>query len=160
MKSDSISIERSGDDVMIALAGRWIIERANDLNRGLEALAPGPAKAITIDLGPAESLDTAVAWLVYRTVKRLRGEGYTVAFIDRRPELAVLLDLVEANDHPVECHPPVEAEWHAVIGHVGRATLDYVGDISVRLPGLLDDVSVTLVAAESTLNTVAAPPTP
>ena len=72
----------------------------------------------------------------------------------------MLLDLVEANDHPVECHPPVEAEWHAVIGHVGRATLDYVGDISVRLPGLLDDVSVTLVAAESTLNTVAAPPTP
>ncbi len=29
-----------------------------------------------------------------------------------------------------------------------------VGDISMRLPGLLDDVSVTLVAAESTLNTV------
>jgi anti-anti-sigma regulatory factor len=61
MKSDAISIERSGDNVVIALAGRWIIERANDLNRGLEALAPGPAKAITIDLGPVESLDTAGA---------------------------------------------------------------------------------------------------
>ena len=29
-----------------------------------------------------------------------------------------------------------------------------VGDIGMRLPGLLDDVSITLVAAESTLNTV------
>jgi len=143
MNSDSIIIERNGDDVVVALTGRWIIERANDLDRALEALAPGSAKAVTIDLAQVESLDTAGAWLVYRTVKRLRGEGYTVAFINRRPELAVPLDLVEANDHPVECRPPREAEWHAVVAHVGRGTLESIAEAR-RLVAFLGLTTATL----------------
>ena len=71
MNSASISIERDGDEVIIALAGRWIIERANNLERALEAFTPGPATAVTVDLGSVKSLDTGGAWLVYRTVKRL-----------------------------------------------------------------------------------------
>ncbi len=143
MESDAITLRRHGDDVTIALAGRWIIDRANDLDHALEALSPGPAKAISIDLGNVESLDTAGAWLVYRTIKRLRREGYAVDCVNRRPDLAVLLDLVEANDHPVECHPPHEAEWHAVIGHVGRATVDYLGEAR-RLVAFLGLTTATL----------------
>ena len=143
MDNDAITLRRHGDDLVIALAGRWVIDKANDLDRALETLSTDQAKAISVDLGQVESLDTAGAWLVYRTVKRLRGEGHDVALVNRRPDLAVLLDLVEANDHPVECHPPHEAEWHAVIGHVGRASVDYVAEAR-RLVAFLGLTTATL----------------
>ncbi len=118
--------ERDGERFVVALGGRWKIGEAARLDRELRAVSPGPAKAVSIDIGGVEALDTAGAWIVYRTIKRLRAEGYAAEYAHARPKQAVLLDLVEANDAPVECHPPREPPIRAVVAHVGRATLEVI----------------------------------
>ena len=118
--------EREGERFVVALGGRWKIGEAARLDRELRAVSPGPAKAVSIDIGGVEALDTAGAWIVYRTIKRLRAEGYAAEFAHARPKQAVLLDLVEANDAPVECRPPREPPVRAIVAHVGRATLEVI----------------------------------
>ncbi len=126
MASDAgwIETRRDGDRFVVTLGGRWNIGEAARLDRDLGGLSPDGAKAVTIDIGGVERLDTAGAWIVFRTLKRLRGEGCDAAFTGARPEQKVLLDLVEANDTPVECRPPREPPVRAVVAHVGRATLE------------------------------------
>ncbi len=118
--------ERDGERFVVALGGRWRIGEAARLDREMRGVSPGPAKAVSIDIGGVEALDTAGAWIVYRTIKRLRAEGYAAEFARARPEQTVLLDLVEANHAPVECRPPREPPIRAIVAHVGRATLEVI----------------------------------
>ena len=82
--------------------------------------------------------------MVHRTLKRLRGEGYAVELKHNRPELAVLLDLVAANDRPVECRPPREPPVRAVVAHVGSATLEIIAEAR-RLTAFLGLTTITLL---------------
>ncbi|MFQ5785159.1 MAG: MlaE family lipid ABC transporter permease subunit [Alphaproteobacteria bacterium] len=115
---------RDGACLIVAPGGRWNIGDATALEPDLRDLAPGEATSVRFDLGGVESLDTAGAWLLYRTLKRLRGEGYAAEFAGVRPEQRMLLDLVESNDAPIECHPPRESSLRALVEQVGRATFD------------------------------------
>ena len=133
-----------GNHLVITLAGRWNIDAADRLDRSLGAVAPGPARGVWIDVGGVETLDTAGAWVVHRTLKRLRGEGYAVELKHNRPELAVLLDLVAANDRPVECRPPREPPVRAVVAHVGSATLEIIAEAR-RLTAFLGLTTITLL---------------
>ena len=141
--ADSITTVREGDRLVIALAGRWVIARARRLDELLGDVEAGSSRAVAIDLGGVEALDTAGAWIVYRALKRLREEGRAVELRHGRPELTVLMELVEANDRPVECHPPAEPSIRAVVAHVGRATLDTMGEAR-RLLGFLGLTMLTL----------------
>ena len=141
--ADPVTTARDGERLVIALAGRWVIDRARRLDESLGGVEAGPARAVAIDLDAVEALDTAGAWIVYRALRRLREEGRTVELRHGRPELIVLMELVEANDHPVECHPPGDPPVRAIVAHVGRATLDTI-DEARRLLGFLGLTMITL----------------
>ncbi|MFQ5958356.1 MAG: MlaE family lipid ABC transporter permease subunit [Alphaproteobacteria bacterium] len=142
-QAEWLKTAREGESFVVALAGCWGIDRADRLDRDLRGLSPGDAKIVRIDVGGVEMLDTAGAWVLYRTLKRLRGAGYAAEFARARPEQAVLLDLVEANDKPVECEPPREAAIRAVVAHVGRATLE-VFDVARKLIAFLGETTLAL----------------
>ena len=116
--------ERDGARLVVALGGRWSIAEAARLDRELRGLAPGPAQEVSIDIAGVEALDTAGAWILYRTLKRLRGEGYAAELARARPEQSVLLDLVAANDTPVECRPPRQPPLGAFVAGVGKAAIE------------------------------------
>ncbi|MCH7888155.1 MAG: MlaE family lipid ABC transporter permease subunit [Proteobacteria bacterium] len=119
-----IKSERDGARLVVSLGGRWGIDEADRLDGELRRLAPGPAKAVSIDIAGVEALDTAAALVLYRARKRLRADGHAAEFARARPELSALLDLIEANDAPVECRAPREPPLRAIVAHVGRATIE------------------------------------
>ncbi len=142
-QAESLKTTREGESLVVTLAGRWNIGHADRLDRDLRGLSPGQAKTVRIDVGGVEMLDTAAAWVLYRTLKRLRGAGYAAEFAHARPEQAVLLDLVEANDRPVESGPPREAAIRALVGHVGRATLELL-DVARKMLAFLGETTLAL----------------
>ncbi|MEE8275411.1 MAG: MlaE family lipid ABC transporter permease subunit [Alphaproteobacteria bacterium] len=142
-QAEWLKTTREGETLVVALAGPWDIGHADRLDRDLRGLSPGEAKGVRIDMGGVEMLDTAGAWVLYRTLKRLRGDGYAAEFAHARPEQAVLLDLVEANDKPVECKPPREPAIRALVEHVGRATFE-VFDVARRMLAFLGATTLVL----------------
>ena len=122
-----------GDRLVVAVGGRWTIGEAARLDDDLGQLSPGAAKSVWIDMGSVERLDTAVAWILYRTVARLRDAGYAADFTRARPEQTTLLELVHAHDTPVECRPPVEPSIRALVEHVGRATFEILEETTMLL---------------------------
>lgn len=139
----AISTERDGDQLIVRLTGPCRIDEANRLDQSLGRLAPGPAVAVRIDLTGVDELDTAGAWVVHRTCKRLRAEGCAVRLVHGRPALKTLLDLVAANDRPVERPPPGEPPLRAIVAHVGRASYE-IAEEARNLVGFLGLTGVTL----------------
>ena len=114
----------AGGTSRLAPTGRWLIGEVGRLDAALGGLQVPHDRPLTIDLGGIEALDTAGAWLIYRTAKRLKSEGVAVEFANIRREHAILLEQVAAADKPGEAPPRrhVNAYRHAV-ERLGRGTL-------------------------------------
>ncbi|HUK08164.1 MAG TPA: MlaE family lipid ABC transporter permease subunit [Stellaceae bacterium] len=85
---------RDGAFVLRA-GGAWRISSAASLDPQLEALDPGAARQVRIDLAEVESLDSAGAWLLLRTERELAGRGIDVTLEHLRPEIEPLFRKVE-----------------------------------------------------------------
>jgi phospholipid/cholesterol/gamma-HCH transport system permease protein len=123
-QTGEIKSGRDGARLIVSLGGRWDIDGAARLDGELRRLSPGPAQQVSIDIAGVEALDTAAASVLYHARKRLRASGLDAEFTRAQPEQSALLDLVEANDVPVACHPPREPPLRAVVAHVGRASVE------------------------------------
>lgn len=134
---------RTGDRFVVTLGGQWNIDGASRLDRDLRRLAPGETKSVRIDIGGVEALDTAGAWVLYRTFKRLRSEGYTAEFVHVHPHQSMLLDLVRDKDNPVECRPPREPPVRAIVIRVGKATIDFF-TVARQMVAFLGLTAITL----------------
>jgi phospholipid/cholesterol/gamma-HCH transport system permease protein len=89
----SISSERNGESVRLALAGGWTVETSRAAERQAEDLvdAASGAKKATIDLAGIAHLDTAGAWLIDRAQAQLAAAGIATAYARARPEHTILL---------------------------------------------------------------------
>jgi len=121
----SVSTERAGDHLVVKLTGPCHIEEAGHLDQQLSDIIPEPAIGVRIDLAGVDALDTAGAWVVHRNIVRLRDTGHAVRLVHSKPTIKTLLDLVAANDLPLEAEPPDEAALVAVVSHIGQATVEY-----------------------------------
>jgi phospholipid/cholesterol/gamma-HCH transport system permease protein len=85
-----------GDEVSVALGGRWTAERAPAVEQEVAALleAVGRAQRVIIDLSRVERLDTLGAWVLDRTRHELGGHGMQADFVGARAEHRILLDEV------------------------------------------------------------------
>ncbi|WP_119461784.1 MlaE family lipid ABC transporter permease subunit [Rhodospirillaceae bacterium SYSU D60014] len=92
---------RDGEDLVIAIGGRWTLEAAKSLDASLQRLLPAGARSARFDLAPLEELDTAGAWLIERTRLAFDAAGVPVTISGVHPEHAQLLDRVaEAGPPP------------------------------------------------------------
>jgi phospholipid/cholesterol/gamma-HCH transport system permease protein len=87
---------RDGAFVLRA-GGAWRIRSAAELEPALEALDPGAAKTIRIDLADVKSVDSTGAWLLLRTQREWAGRGLTVEFDNLHPEIRPLLEKVRQS---------------------------------------------------------------
>ena len=78
-------------------AGQWTIRGIAELERHIDAKPWPTAGALVVDAAPISALDTAGAWLLHRTLTRLRAEGIDVQLSGLRPEFQALDKLVAAR---------------------------------------------------------------
>jgi phospholipid/cholesterol/gamma-HCH transport system permease protein len=85
--------EWAGEAVRFCLAGSWTIDAASVLETGADDLLreAGGARRATFDLSGVERLDTAGAWLIDRTRRRLAEGGIDTSVDHVRSEYDILL---------------------------------------------------------------------
>ncbi len=91
----------SGADRAARCAGPWTIRGIAELERRIDAEPWPTSGTLVVDASEISSLDTAGAWLIHRTLARLRAAGVDAQVIGLRPELAALAKLIAARGEQV-----------------------------------------------------------
>jgi phospholipid/cholesterol/gamma-HCH transport system permease protein len=112
-----------GDTPVLRTGGDWRIANAGQLDSQLTRLDV-PGDRVVVDMAALESLDTAGAWLLYRTLKLFEAQHKKIALRGARNEHHAMLREVAANDKPCEIGPPHVNTVTRVVIRVGRATVD------------------------------------
>jgi phospholipid/cholesterol/gamma-HCH transport system permease protein len=145
--SCSIEVAEKDGKLRIAAAGVWEVEFLAEADRKLREAAAKSAKEARIDLSGIEALDTAGAWLLYRTLKRLRDAGAKAEFEGAQEQHQALIERVAEGDRQQELerrHPNLLLE---VVNRTGRATLMGLENLG----GLLSFLGVTVVTGARSL---------
>ncbi|MGE5090038.1 MAG: ABC transporter permease [Candidatus Levyibacteriota bacterium] len=77
--------------------GAWTAAGIAALERRVDALRWPAAGELAIEASAIAALDTAGAWLLYRTVRRLEAQGLAVRLVGLRPEFNALVELVASR---------------------------------------------------------------
>ena len=136
-KAPWISQERSGGGTTLQTGGAWIITNSPGLFASLKQLSFPRDEPIIVDLDKVDRLDTAGAWLLYRTVRDLRAAGHDVDYRGGTAEQMALIDQATANDALCLIQPPEPNVVLRVLADVGlsvsriggqaKASLAFVG---------------------------------
>jgi phospholipid/cholesterol/gamma-HCH transport system permease protein len=121
-ESGWIATRREGDCWVLALGGPWTTDTIGELDARLRTVDPKAWGSARIEMSNVETLDTAGAWVIYRTIKRLRERGLAVEVTGARESATAMLETVARHDMP--CPPPARPE-NPLIGLVlrlGQAT--------------------------------------
>lgn len=137
MRTDS-----AGDALAIAVGGEWTIGDARALDELAAGLNPGDARRTVFDLESITRLDSAGAWLLFRTAERLRGMGVLVEFTNVSPRHQPLLDIVAEGNRDGADEPKPPNVLVALLEKLGGATVD----IGLKAVELLNFVGLVTVA--------------
>ncbi len=139
-----VEAKQQAGTLILALGGPWITQRIGKQAVALAATPPGAARRVNLDIAAVEAMDTAGAWLVYKTVKHFRAQGLEVELIGAGKATASLIETVAKSDVP--CPPPPAAENAviAMIARVGAATF-FVGREARDLTNFLGHTVVVLL---------------
>ena len=108
---------------VLRAGGDWRIVNAGRLDSELSVLSV-PGDRVVVDIAALESLDTAGAWLLYRTLKVFEDQQIKIALRGARKDHHALLREIAANDKPCEVLPPYLSTLSRVAIRTGRATVD------------------------------------
>jgi phospholipid/cholesterol/gamma-HCH transport system permease protein len=100
-------VESTGADGAVTLFanGAWTVGAVSVLDRRIKAMALNGARQAKLDLSGLTRLDTAGAWLLYRTRRDLAAAGIVANLTGLDAQYEPLLDLVEQADL---AHPEIE----------------------------------------------------
>ena len=158
-----------GDAFVLALGGAWGVENLAAIDDELRRLHPGK-RPCQIDITEVSRLDTAGAWVVWRTQQAWQSDGATVELVGVTEDHAVLLAAVD-KQHMEAQHPPrAPNAFREMVIHLGEVTVDiakevadliaFMGEITVALgrlvrhPGRLRAKSLVFHMQEAGLNAI------
>ncbi len=90
-------IEESDKSTTVHCFGEWTINQIAPLDVALRSLAKRTSKPMRISLKRIIKLDTAGAWLLFRTVESMRQKGNEATFEEVQEDHTFLLDQVETH---------------------------------------------------------------
>ena len=122
----SFTVRNERGAVILAAVGRWDAGAARLLDAPLRAFRAVGAQTVRFDLSQIERFDTAGAWLVWRTQKRLAAEGSRVELAGLDPVRQALLDEVAANDRPVRIEPDKRRGLARIAERTGKTAVQEV----------------------------------
>lgn len=142
--------ERNDDVLLIETGGSWTIGALANLDDALrDVLAEVAERRAHIALDALDRLDTAGAWLIYRTEQQLQELGLEVELAGAAGRHLRLLDRVREAKPSVPPVLPQPAAIVAFVEHVGRATLQVLNEARDLLAFLgLIVVTLARVTAE------------
>jgi phospholipid/cholesterol/gamma-HCH transport system permease protein len=103
----SIKFGQSGN--VVRCGGAWILSDIANLESTLAALKWPEVEALQFDVTEISAMDTAGAWLLRRTMRRLEARGCKVSLLGQRPEHAALLPAINQE-------PPLSESSHSPHG--------------------------------------------
>ena len=132
-----MKLSQEKGETTLAFSGQWTIGELapvdKPLREGVERIRSGGL----LDLAALERLDTAGAWVLYRTRKALRARGLGAEYTNARAEHLALLARVEASDQPPAPEPAQPPALIMVLAEIGgfmagaarefRALLGFLG---------------------------------
>jgi phospholipid/cholesterol/gamma-HCH transport system permease protein len=89
---------RTDGGATLQAGGAWIVTNSPPLFESLKTLSFRKDEPITVELDRLERLDTAGAWLLYRTVRDLRAAGHDVEYKGGTEAQMSLIDQATTND--------------------------------------------------------------
>jgi phospholipid/cholesterol/gamma-HCH transport system permease protein len=117
----------AGDTAVLAAAGSWTVNAVADLDRRIKRTQLDGAKKAELNVSGLTRLDTAGAWLLYRTRRDMAADGVEIEFTGLDAQYAPLLDLVEQADL---ARPEIDRErpnaLTVLAARVGKAVIDMV----------------------------------
>jgi phospholipid/cholesterol/gamma-HCH transport system permease protein len=120
------------DALIISVGGQWVVARTAGLFAHLQEISAEVDKPVIIDITDIEVLDTAGAWLIYRTAKQLRGNGVDVQITGATNDQAMMLQQAADNDVPPEIKVQEDYSLKGLVGDVGAGVFGMAqGAISV-----------------------------
>jgi phospholipid/cholesterol/gamma-HCH transport system permease protein len=91
------NLEKSHEGATLHCIGTWTLQSIPPLEQRLAKLSWPESGPIIFDGSAVTALDTAGAWLIFRTQRQLERRGRNVEIQELRPEHEALLHLIQAN---------------------------------------------------------------
>ena len=115
--------------LQLVAGGRWNMASAVLLQTDLEALR-GPSGGV-VELNAAEivGIDSTGAWLIHRTLKRLRAEGLETRVVNAPDNVTEMLEQMAANDKPHPAPPEAENAFVAMVRRMGQTTEEILFEV-------------------------------
>ena len=115
-----LDVSEDTSSILLRPVGDWIVAHSVAIDASLNTLDAYGRRAATFDLSHLGRLDTAGAWLIYRTLRVLERAGATVTIAGATAAQSTLLQAVAKGDTPlaVETHSGnVHANLVVRMGH-------------------------------------------
>jgi phospholipid/cholesterol/gamma-HCH transport system permease protein len=104
--------------------GDWVVQHAQSLDQTLQGLNTDGTRVATFDLSHLDRLDTAGAWLIYRTARSLERSGVSVTTAGGSEAHSTLLNAVAKSDRPMKAEPREGNVFTNLIVRMGSALDD------------------------------------
>jgi len=134
-------VVRDGDMLAVTLHGAWTTARIDRRAAALSRIAPDGARRAQLDVADVAAMDTAGAWLIHRTISRLRAAGVEVELAGKATVAAGLIDTVSQHDRAYP--PPLKPDnpLLALVLRLGRASIE----VAKEARDLVNFLGLTLI---------------
>ena len=116
-----LDVSEDASSLMLRPQGDWVVRHAETLDKALSDIHSFDRRAATFDLSHLTRLDTAGAWLIYRTGRSLERAGAKVTYAGATAAQSTLLNAVAKSDRPVKVEPHVGNIFSNLIVRMGSA---------------------------------------
>lgn len=133
----------------LAAVGRWVIATARELSADLETVRLEQGRAMRLDLGRLEAVDTVGALLLLRFQAKLNAAGSPLELTGASPAHAALIEAVRRADR--RCDHTVKDTRHPIVAMVrrtgaatfqaGREALDLLNFLGMMVTALARTVA-------------------
>ena len=111
------------DGGVLSISGPWLVTRVGEICDQLDRIRLPLSGKLAVELEHVEAMDTAGAWLLYRTVKKLREQGVDVVLRGATKAQWMLLEQVQANDVPCGVEPVHVSSIRKMLSELGDGTV-------------------------------------
>lgn len=138
--------ETGGTALFVQAGGAWTVSGSASLDTMVRDLHTGAARKVIFDLSQIEILDSAGAWLLFRTGSRLEGEGLEVEFTGVADNHRPLLDLVAQRKETAPEETARSMAFIALLDRTGRGAFA-AGHKGIELLNFIGMVTMTFFRA-------------
>jgi phospholipid/cholesterol/gamma-HCH transport system permease protein len=101
-----LDVSQDASTLTLRPQGDWVVKHAEAIDRALQAIDTIGRRSATFDLSHLDRLDTAGAWLLYRTARSFERAGATVTTAGATAAQSTLLSAVAKSDKPALVEAP------------------------------------------------------